>query len=280
MVVTSSIREALLHVMKSMPAAPAVLAELGRMLLYVDADLDDAIRLLKRDPALTARIIRLANSVIYGAGTRSGSLEKALARVGFNEVYRLAGLAALAEVSAQQVPLYRIRATELRENAVLTALIMERLAEAAGQDPRTAYTVGLLRGVGRIALDRIAPAAVQRSPYSPDQHGPVGDWERVQLGLTNCDAAALVLENWRLPRVSVHAIRDQYLETDPGGPLAQWLNLAAGAAELAGHGLPGERSYWAAPDGTAAETGVDERTLTRAMRDALEIFGPIRLALA
>jgi HD-like signal output (HDOD) protein len=104
---------------------------------------------------LTTRIIRVANSSFYNQATPAASLVEALARVGFKEVYRLTGFAAVAQIADQRLALYGVSGAQLRENSLLTGLMMEALAEPAGVDPRLAYTAGLLRSTGKIALDRM-----------------------------------------------------------------------------------------------------------------------------
>ena len=84
MIASSFPRETLLHVVKTLPAAPQILARLGHILLDQNSDLDDITALLRCDAALTARILRIANSVVYNTGTPFASLEQALARVGFS----------------------------------------------------------------------------------------------------------------------------------------------------------------------------------------------------
>ena len=148
-------RETLLNVVKNLPAAPQILAQLGRLLLDINSDLSDIAHLLKRDAALTAQIIRISNSAVYNTGLPFASLEEALARVGYTEVYRITGFAVVAQLADQHLPLYGMSGVQLRENALLTALIMEAAASGAGLDAREAYTAGLLRSTGKIALDRL-----------------------------------------------------------------------------------------------------------------------------
>ena len=49
--------------------------------------------------------------------------------MGYNEVYRLTGLAAVAQVSDRDLASYGISGPRLRENSLLTALISETLAD-------------------------------------------------------------------------------------------------------------------------------------------------------
>src|SRR3954468_16045358 len=204
-------REALLHVVKTLPAAPQILAQLGGLLLDENPELDGIVKLINRDAALTTRIIRVSNSPLYNVGPPYASLEEALARVGFTEVYRLTGFAAMAQVSEQKLVLYNWSSAQLRENSLLTALVMEALVDTSRLDPRMAYTAGLLRSTGKIALDRLAKGALQGASF--DGQGGVGlaEWEMGCMGTTNCEAAATILQAWRFPTETITGIREHYL---------------------------------------------------------------------
>ncbi len=243
MLATPISRETLLDVVRTLPAAPRILSQLGQMLADANSELSEITRLLKCDAALTARIIRVSNSVLYNTGAPFASLQEALAQVGFNEVYRLTGFAAAAQLADERLPFYRINGVQLRENSLLTALIMESVAAEAGVDPRLAYTAGLLRSVGKIALDRIARRRKRAGDHAIQEGDLLLDWEHDLAGMGNGDIAAVILREWRFPEVTIEAIRDQYLVTPAAGPLAHLLNLAAGMAERCGFGLEGESRY-------------------------------------
>ena len=278
MTVTPISRDALLNVVKTLPAAPQILAQLGRLLLDINSDLSDITLLLKRDAALTARIIRISNSAIYNTGLPFASLEDALARVGYTEVYRLTGFAAVAQLADQQLSLYRLSGVQLRENALLTALIMETLAPAADVDARQAYTAGLLRSTGKIAIDRLARGG--GATFLPGTLEGVAAWETAQVGMTNVEAAAMILDQWRFPADTVEAIRDHYLEDASAFPLTNLLNLAAGAAERLGHGLAGERSYWEQTPEKFSAAGMSAEQFESAVAKAFNLFQAVRSAVA
>ena len=273
MLATSALRETLLNVVRTLPSSPAILAQLGHLLLDLNSDLAAITAMLKRDASLTVRVIRISNSAIYNTGQPYDSLEAALARVGFTEVYRLAGFAAIAQLADQRLPFYRIPGAQLRENALLSALVMEELAGAAKLDPRMAYTAGLLRSTGKIALDRMTTKVMPEC-------GGIADWEAALMGVNNCEAAAIVLREWRFPTDTVEAIRDHYLIEPGGSPLAHLLNLAAGAAESSGHGLPGETPYWEITPGKLATARVEARDVEDAVARALKTIEAVRAAVA
>jgi HD-like signal output (HDOD) protein len=238
-------RERVIKVADSLPCAPRVLRELQDLLADTNADLGQVTMLLRRDGSLTARIIRIANGVIYGRGDPVGSLEDALARVGFREVYRLTSTASMLQLAELPLRFYPISPKALRENSLLCALLMEEMAGDLGLDARTAYTAGLLRSIGRIVLDVTAQRDLRYlrpTPIGPDGLIP---WELSLFGLTSGDAAAGVLRAWRFQADVWVAIRDQFLHELPmeALPMAKLLHVVIGAADAAGFGLPGGRLY-------------------------------------
>ena len=272
-------REKLLTVAKTLPVAPRILAELGHKLRDLSADLSDVTELLKRDAALTARVLRIANSAVYGTGVAYSALEDALARIGYTEVYRMVGFAAIGQIGQQKLPFYGVTGGRLRENSLLTALIMEQLAPRTNVDPRAAYTAGLLRSTGKLVVDRLAGVRADAMEYETHGTGPLAEWESSFVGMNNCDVAALVLTEWHFPEEIVAAIRDHYLVVPEISSMACLLNIAANAAERGGHGLPGEVHYWDNSPERYASIGLDRTDAEEALRHALEKFGPVRAAV-
>lgn len=271
-------RESLVRATRNLPVAPMILARLQRVLADHNSPLEEITQLLKCDAALATRILRVANSAVYHLDDACDSLEEAVLRVGFTEIYRMAGFVAATQIAERRLVFYGVTPAAFRENALLVALVMEQLAPLADADPAAAYTVGLLRSIGKIALDhwRSQPGCGVVGAY---RDGPLADWERAQFGLSNDAAAEILMREWIFPASMIEAVRDHYA---PAGAskLAKLLNLAAGAAERAGHGWPGERCYWSE---SPAELGLPEiarEQVDEAMRVALEAFGPVRAAVA
>jgi HD-like signal output (HDOD) protein len=275
-------KEILMHVVKTLPAAPQILARLGQLRLEPNSDLADVTKLLRCDAALTARIIRIANSPAYTVGEPYASIEQALARVGFAEIYKIAGFAAVAQMANQNLRLYNITGPQLRENSLLTALVMEALAGPAGADAHEAYSAGLLRSTGKIGLEGLMRDATSKASFEGMISGRLVEWETGLAGLSNCEAAAFILNEWRFPAGIVSAIGHHYVpEKGPAGPsLAHLLNLAAAASDRMGYGLPGEQAYWTLGLERMIVAGVTSQQVEDASRRAFEQFGRLRLSLA
>ncbi len=278
MVAALSNRASLQRAVRNFPAAPMILARLERLLADYNSPLEDITALLKCDAALTTRILRIANSSVYNVGDPCASLEEAVLRVGFREIYRLTGFAATVQIVYHGLALYRINAAQFRENALLTALIMEELADHADLDRAAAYTVGLLRSIGKIALDRLTWAPGSERRYEPIADEPLAMWEISRVGMDNCEAAEIVMREWLFPVSTIEAIRQHYAPAE-ASRLSQLLNVAAGAAERCGHGWPGERCYWDESPERCAMAGLTPHQVEDAMHLAYESFGPVRVAV-
>jgi HD-like signal output (HDOD) protein len=180
-------REKLLETARTLPAAPQVLAALGELLEDVNADLSEVASLLKRDAALTARVVRMGNSAVFGSG-RVGSLDEAVNRVGFAEIYRIVGAAATASLADRALAFYGVEAETLRESLLFHAVASEALAQSAGLDVRTAYTAGLLRALGMMVLDRVARERLTAAEaFDPARHTGYVMWEGIAFGLSNAE---------------------------------------------------------------------------------------------
>lgn len=283
MVVARSItHQRVLQVAETLPTTPRVLAELRVLLQDANKGLDEIAALLRQDIGLTSRVLRIANGVMFSQGDAVGSLEEALGRIGFKEVYRLAGMAALAQMASFELAYYGMSALRLRENALLVALLMEELSPAAELDARVAYTIGLMRPTSRIVLDATAQQDLRDVAVPPLGARRVAEWESEVFGITGQEVNAAVLRSWRFPPEVYVPIRDHYLHAlavDPM-PAAKVLHVAATLAEMRGFGLPGESGYWEAGVEAAAEArGIDQAVADDAGERAMERFEQLRAVL-
>lgn len=269
MMLTSLSDETLLTVAKSLPVAPQIMARLHKMLLDSNSGLAEIATLLKRDVGLTTRIIRIANSAAY-KGNGLGSIEEALQRVGFGEVFKLVGVAANASLADANLRCYGYDAEKFRTHNLLTGLVAEGVARQTGLDTRLAYTAGLLRCIGQLLLDRVGRDSLGASETFPESGGmKLVNWERQVFGTTHHDVAKLLLEHWGFPAVVVKAVGYDRTSAEPAVPLAENLYLAECIVKAAGYGLQGEDTDWGVPHETLLAAGMSMDDAIRVRDNAL-----------
>lgn len=101
-----------------------------------DATLEMFESIIGRDPALTFRVMQLANSGFTSLSRRLSSLRDALITVGVSNIRNLAMIASLNRLEDSQ--------QELLVNSLVRAKMCEVLSRPCGLVPSTAFTAGLL----------------------------------------------------------------------------------------------------------------------------------------
>ena len=271
MTITPLSEVTLLNAAKSLPAAPQIMARLHTLLLDSNSGLVEIAKLLKRDVALTTRIIAIANSPAY-KGNGLGSIDEALQRVGFLEVFRLVGVAANASLADADLRAYGYAGETFRANNLLTALLAEGIAKHAGLDARLAYTSGLLRRIGRLLLDRIGRDFVNSGGSFPAMGGHLSDWEQQTFGITSPDVASLLLTHWGFPPIMVQAVGHDRSLGKPPTPLASALYLADCMVRGAGCELEGEAPCAVVPVAALEAVGIRQEDVDEIRARALNAF--------
>ncbi len=250
--------EKLLVIAKSLPVAPQIMARLHKMLLDTDSGLEDIAALLKRDVSLSTRILRIANSAAYHGG-KIASIEEALQRVGYNEVFRLVGVAAIAAVSDVDLRCYGYTGEQFYAYNLCNALVAEAIARHTGFDTSLAYTAGLLSGIGQILLDR--SGRDQMSPgetFTEKGGGGLSEWERGAFGMTHYQVSKVLLNHWAFPGTVVEAVgHDPSLKQAPS-LLAGYLVLARSIVGLSGYSLGAEDLVGTIPSEQLLDAGLAE----------------------
>lgn len=243
---------------KSLPSSPRIFGKLSKMLRDPSTDLSDITELVNADSALTANVLRLSNSAMYAIGFSVDTLDEAINRIGFRELFKLVGFAASKQLFSANNRVYSITGSELWENSLACGISMEVLARKIGLDDQEAYTLGLLRNMGKMVLDFCVKDNAQYPSYQKTSNLPIIDWEQNNFGITNPNVAAFILLSWNFPDETAQSIQYQYApETAPRKhELIHLLNLANGVAERIGKGLPGEASYWSSKEEHLPRTGL------------------------
>ena len=254
-------RETIITLGNKLAPAASTFSRLRTLLLDPQTDLEEILKLIRLDSALTFHVVRMSNSVLFGIREKTDSLEVAVGRVGLGEVFRLVGLAAVQQVCQRDLVAYRLTSSRLWENAVATAAAAEVLAQRSGGDAGIAYTAGLLRTIGRVVLDGAALGQV----YPGEAEWPsVAEWEKKTFGITSAEVTTVLLNHWRFPAELVDSVRGHYQplsDIDNSNVGACVLNLACGVAARFGLDLPGEEGDWFCSAAKLMLAGVSESDL-------------------
>ena len=208
----------IVRAVKSLPSSPRVLPRLKLLLADGNSAMHDIVALVRLDPGIAARVLQTANSAYFGGVVRCMTVDEAVNRVGYDQIYELVSYAVASQVFVRPVDLYGIEADELWKMSVACALAAEIIAERTQQDRSVAYSIGLLHCLGMVALDEWAlrNAHGLRFVSVGFPLEAVGA-ERATFGFTQADTGAALLQHWDFPPVMSEPVRLQY---SPGGSVA------------------------------------------------------------
>ncbi len=195
---------------RSLPAAPEIVTKIVG-LADANADVREMVTLLERDPALTGRVLRMANCAFFGQSRSVTTVSRALVVLGLPVVRSLA--LSMAVWDTMRGGAGRGDLERLWGHCVLVGVTARRLAkETRRWDQDEAFSAGLLHDTGRLLLgSRFEPSYWLAFRDAPADR-PVEQIEREQFGIDHAVAAGWLFEAWNLPAAIVRTAR---LHHDP-----------------------------------------------------------------
>ncbi len=229
-------------VLADLPPFPSVAVRLSALLASEQPSIDEATELIESDPALSADLLRQANSAAYGFASEIRSLQHCLVVLGFAEVRRLA-----LAMSARRFARKALRRPELERcwrNSLAVAILSERLAELTGVSADAAYTGGLMQDIGSLSLFTARPDEYAELLRQAAEAGPIDDTdyflrrESEVFGFDHAAAGRWLAEQWGLPRDLIEVAGRHHDRPQPGqAGLLETVQVAVRAADTLGFGL-------------------------------------------
>ena len=236
-----TIVDRLLLELEQLPASRAIALRVLQVIDDPGTGAAEAAAAINADPALTARVLRVANSTYYGLSGRVASPAFAITVVGFQTVRSLAvvGAAGLGGPDAFR-PGFWARSAAVASGAAL-------VARRCGAPSPEAFSAGLLHDLGGALLrryDRDGYDALRTSALGGE---PLPAAEQRVYGGTAATLCAQVLQAWHFPAPLYEAIGRRHDVTDRRAPaLVRALQAGVALADLAGPGGAAGRAATAA----------------------------------
>lgn len=231
----AALPEALTRV-ESLPSLPAVALEVLRLAEDENAEFEAYAATLARDPALATKLLRLANSSLFGQPREVTSLAEATALLGLRTVQLMALGFSLVGALPRSGGAPSFRHDAFWRRSLLFAVAARELAQRVDADlADEAFLCGLLSHLGQLVLAHALPDAYE------DVVGRCEDWpeaatERAVLGYDHRRVADHVLRTWGIPDVIripvVHGHDGADVPGDAGPRAVALARLAAVASQM------------------------------------------------
>jgi HD-like signal output (HDOD) protein len=169
-----------------------------------DVSVSQVRDLIAQDPALSAKLLRLANSAQFGLPRGVGTLDDAITMVGMAKVRTLALGACLSESFPSLPDLDR---KEFWRTSMACAGYAQWLATRLSIDGQLAWLTGMMLRLGELLIAQADPATLHEIEKLP--HLPGVRWQREQrlLGFTEGQITAELARRWNFPMQMVQALQ-------------------------------------------------------------------------
>lgn len=203
--------EQLLKVRK-LPTLSSVALMLEQSLNQEQPDVQRVSSIIADDPPVTSMVLKLANSVVYGARRTIGTVQEAVVRLGFQEIRKMVmSLSLIQFISTRSTG--QINPISFWHHSIGVGVCTEVINEITGVIPENgpqAHVVGLLHDIGRWVSATYMPEVHQHIPHDespPPRLNQIIALERNRIGLDHTQIGAALLERWGLPLKIVHCVR-------------------------------------------------------------------------
>jgi putative nucleotidyltransferase with HDIG domain len=204
-----NIRQEIVSKVTSFPTLPVMAQRLLSMVNDPDVNFSEMTNIIQHDPALTANVLKAANSAFLGFDRPVESLSAASLRIGTRWIFQIA--VSSLTYSKLRVPAegYGLSGEDLWRHSLAVALMAENLCSLLGiKESGPIFTGALVHDMGKIALGEFVSGeydnirrAVEEDNLSFEQA------EAKILGVDHAEIGAKIAENWHFPEPIIDIIR-------------------------------------------------------------------------
>lgn len=253
--------EKLLKQPNALPSAPKVVRKLIETFEQEEVNLQQAAMYIESDPVLTAKLLKLANSAFFGLNRNITTARDAINVMGLIKVRALVIAAAMGDgfhavggVNLNQFWRYSLNTANLSRYLALPIKI----------DENTAFTAGLIHGIGELVMHVGMPEAM----LDLDRSVPMLDLKRSRaekglFGYSYAEVGAALAREWRFPKKMVNAIEHQIspFDNDVYEPIAGVIHIASWRARAEELSIGSEGLINTYPDPVGLVLGIDPDTV-------------------
>jgi HD-like signal output (HDOD) protein len=185
---------------QTLKSLPAAYINIKRVIDDPKSSTNDLASAISADPALTARVLRLVNSPLYGFNSKIETVSRALVVLGIQQIHDLALATSVAAVF-KSARLQHFDMERFWRESVYCALAARSVAKLCNVlDSERLFVAGLLHGLGTLVMfDRAPQEAAEAMRQAGEGRRSVIDVQREIVGCDYAEVGAQLARRWNLP---------------------------------------------------------------------------------
>lgn len=162
----------------------------------IDADLDGAAALIRKDPFLSVEVVRSSSSAVYGS-RGADSLEDAVNAIGLERLGRISLRIWLKNVIPQSLATYFLSGSSFVNRSIACGAAMRYLYQGDFEQAETAYAIGLLHSIGRIVVsEAVKKSRLKELCFEEKTTRRLAEAELREFGTTHAEVGSYALRTW------------------------------------------------------------------------------------
>lgn len=220
----------LLRRFTSLKTLPHVAIRLSTLLSEEKTHIQDFEEVIKLDPVLVSRILRVANSAFFGLREKVSSISRALVFLGTKNLRNMVATEAIKDIISSKTDGNAFSRKNLWLHCAAVSITAQMISERVfGRRGEDVYLCGILHDIGLIIEDQTVPerfAATCKSLSASSR--TLTEVEKEVIGTDHCSVGFLLSEDWKLNEDVKKGIRDHHRIDDELQP-----NSMTGLIQLA-----------------------------------------------
>ena len=231
----------IISVTGNLPPVPHVAARTMDLVAKEDTSVAELQKVISADQALTARILKMANSVFYSFDQKISTLSHAIVVLGFRAVQSMAIAASSRSLFVKKGAEFGLKEKLLWEHSIGVAMGCRQVSRHVGfEKEEEAFIAGLLHDIGKAVLNLVIPkkyTKIVEQVYN--ERRSFSDVETEVLGFDHSQIGALIAQKWNFSWDMVETIAYHHSPEaeSTGGGLGAVLAVANETCKSMGVGL-------------------------------------------
>ena len=182
-----------------------------------NATMGDRVKALQLDPAISARLLRMANNSPYGPSRQVDTVTGAVQLLGKQVINEFVATTTVGQTFAG-IPVDLMDQSKFWRKSLFCALLARTVAKSCGvYDQEQSYLAGLLRDIGHYILYQTVPQRAQSALIEAGYlEASLAEVEQSNIGCDFAEVGAELIRSWGLPVQIEQAVRCQLSPKDAG----------------------------------------------------------------
>ncbi len=215
---------------RDLPAMPQVASKVLELSSDPNTSAKQLQQVISDDQAMTARILKIANSAMYSCSRKVKTLTEAIVMLGFNSIRSLVVTSAARNLYNTRNSHTGLKERLLWEHSIGSAFACRLMAQKhAPALTEEAFLAGLMHDIGKLVLNIRTPEKfdeIVQVVYNENR--TFNESENELFGFTHAEVGALLVNKWKLSPILEDVIRNHHnpAAISPDNPLLLYLDLA------------------------------------------------------